>query len=67
MHIFAGPGEWREFVTNQIRPLEISEKATFHFLEAGVGVGAFAREILRMVCVYVCACVSACMCLCVGV
>eukprot|EP00277_Geminigera_cryophila_P013189 CAMPEP_0179453988 /NCGR_PEP_ID=MMETSP0799-20121207/37858_1 /TAXON_ID=46947 /ORGANISM="Geminigera cryophila, Strain CCMP2564" /LENGTH=228 /DNA_ID=CAMNT_0021251429 /DNA_START=234 /DNA_END=916 /DNA_ORIENTATION=- len=46
--LFSGPGEWREFVTNQIRPLEISEKATFRFLEAGVGVGAFAREILRM-------------------
>ena len=30
----------------QIRPLNLDTNATFHFLEVGMGVGAFSREIL---------------------
>ena len=38
--------EWRAFVMAQIRPLRLDANATFHFLEVGMGVGAFSREIL---------------------
>ena len=30
-----------------IRPLDLSRDGSFHFLEVGMGVGAFSREILR--------------------
>ena len=39
--------EFKKFVTHQISPLNLSFHERFHFLEAGVGVGAFAREILH--------------------
>ena len=41
------PAQFRRFVTHQIDGLDMSRKDAFHFLEVGVGVGAFAREILR--------------------
>lgn len=40
--------EFKSFVAHQIRGLDLSYNASFHFLEAGVGVGAFAREILHV-------------------
>lgn len=36
-----------EFNTAFIRPLNLSRNESFHFLEVGMGVGAFSREILR--------------------
>jgi SAM-dependent methyltransferase len=42
------PSEFKSFVFHQIHGLNLSSSESFHFLEAGVGVGAFAREILHM-------------------
>ena len=43
---FAGIGQFKHFVHNQIRSLRLNKTDDFYFLEVGVGVGAFAREIL---------------------
>jgi SAM-dependent methyltransferase len=40
--------QFKSFVAHQILGLGLSYNETFHFLEAGVGVGAFAREILHV-------------------
>jgi hypothetical protein len=45
---FIGNSQFRRFVLSQIRPLNMTPTQKFHFLEVGVGVGAFAREILLM-------------------
>ena len=39
--------QFRSFVAHQIAPLRLARNASFRFLEAGVGVGAFARVLLR--------------------
>jgi SAM-dependent methyltransferase len=39
--------QFQRFVAHQIQPLQLKRDASFRFLEAGVGVGAFARVILR--------------------
>ena len=44
--LFHSHSECRAFVMAQIRPLNLDTNATFHFLEVGMGVGAFSREIL---------------------
>jgi len=44
---FYSHAQWRAFVMAQIRPLHLSASSTFRYLEVGLGVGAFAREILR--------------------
>ena len=42
------PAQFQSFVDHQISGLELKDPAEkFHFLEVGVGVGAFARQILR--------------------
>jgi SAM-dependent methyltransferase len=42
------PAQFRSFVEHQIRGLELNDPfEKFHFLEVGVGVGAFARHILH--------------------
>ena len=40
--------QFRSFVEHQISPLGISSNDTFRFMEIGVGVGAFARNVLKM-------------------
>jgi SAM-dependent methyltransferase len=45
---FIGLSQFRRFVRNQIKGLNLSASDSFHFLEVGVGVGAFTREILAM-------------------
>jgi SAM-dependent methyltransferase len=41
------PAQFRSFVAHQIRGLHINREKQFYFLEVGVGVGAFARNILQ--------------------
>lgn len=42
------PEQFRSFVEHQIRGLDLNDPAEkFHFLEVGVGVGAFARHVLH--------------------
>jgi SAM-dependent methyltransferase len=45
---FVGNSQFRHFVRDQIEPLHMISGQAFYFLEVGVGVGAFAREILAM-------------------
>ena len=49
---FIGNSQFRRFVRDQIKPLDMmisgNNSGKFYFLEVGVGVGAFAREILAM-------------------
>jgi len=45
---FLGAAQFRRFVHNQILGLNLSSKDKFEYLEVGIGVGAFSREILRM-------------------
>jgi SAM-dependent methyltransferase len=40
--------EFRSFVRHQLRGLAIPREQRFRYLEVGVGVGAFAREMLRL-------------------
>ena len=40
--------QYLQFVEHQIRGLHIERDSSFYFLEIGVGVGAFARHILRL-------------------
>ena len=42
------PRQFKSFVAHQIKGLDLSYNESFHFLEVGVGVGAFAREILNV-------------------
>jgi SAM-dependent methyltransferase len=39
--------QFRSFVEHQISPLQIASNDTFRFMEIGVGVGAFARIVLK--------------------
>ena len=41
------PSQFRIFVEHQIRGLDLKRTEKFHYLEVGVGVGAFARYILQ--------------------
>ena len=41
------PAQFQRFVQHQIRGLGLEHTEKFHFLEVGVGVGAFARYILQ--------------------
>jgi len=41
------PAQFQRFVEHQIKGLRLNEKDKFHFLEVGVGVGAFTRHILH--------------------
>jgi hypothetical protein len=41
------PAQFSSFVEHQIRGLGLKKNDKFHYLEVGVGVGAFARYILR--------------------
>lgn len=46
---FASGRQFRRFIKAQIRPMDLDSKnKSFHFLEVGMGVGAFARVILDM-------------------
>jgi SAM-dependent methyltransferase len=44
---FRSHAEWHAFVMAQIRPLNLDTNTTFRYLEVGVGVGAFSREIIH--------------------
>jgi SAM-dependent methyltransferase len=44
---FRSHAEWHAFVMAQIRPLNLDTNITFRYLEVGVGVGAFSREIIH--------------------
>lgn len=44
---FRSHAEWHAFVMAQIRPLNFDTNTTFRYLEVGVGVGAFSREIIH--------------------
>ena len=41
-------GEFRAFAWHQLRGLELPRAQPFRYLEVGVGVGAFSRELLRL-------------------
>ena len=45
---FINGAQFNKLVNRQIRPLAKKTSDKFHFLEVGMGVGAFSREILRM-------------------
>ncbi len=45
---FLGHAQFRRFVVEQIKGLNLSHYDNFSFLEVGIGVGAFAREIMTM-------------------
>jgi SAM-dependent methyltransferase len=45
---FLSGAQFTRFVRDQLAPLALNRTARFRFLEVGVGVGAFASEVLRL-------------------
>jgi len=45
---FLGKAQFRRFVVSQLMPLGLKKNSDFTFLEVGVGVGAFARQVLEL-------------------
>lgn len=45
---FLGKAQFRKFVVSPLLPLGLNRYSNFTFLEVGVGVGAFARQVLKL-------------------